>query len=114
MKNHLALLINPQEKRFEIVTITDFQSIYDALKCQLIDHTGHQENGDLIFCDDEGLLKPNVGFRIFGQDYPIFGRALLVGTDEEGETAAPLTPFRTIEKLIDFSGDSSCDKAHWV
>lgn len=50
--------------------------------CPIID-----DNGDTLYCDDEGLLKPvKGGFVMPNWHYPIVGNALFLGSDEEGNT----------------------------
>lgn len=50
--------------------------------CPIID-----DNGDTLYCDDEGLLKPvKGGFVMPNWTYPIVGNALFLGSDEEGNT----------------------------
>lgn len=44
---------------------------------------------DALYCDDESLLRPDDikgGFIMNGWSYPIVGNALVIGTDEEGDS----------------------------
>lgn len=46
-----------------------------------------EDNGDTLYCDDEGLLKPiKGGFVMPNWSYPIAGNALFLGSNEEGNT----------------------------
>lgn len=47
------------------------------------------DNGDSLFADDEALLQENVegAFIMDGWDYPIVGNALVIGTNDEGDSA---------------------------
>ena len=72
------------------VPIDDCKEIQRQLGCDTITAGGYLENGDVVFVDDEGLLKaPTHFFRIKGinGDKPLAGRGVVLGSDGEGGSA---------------------------
>lgn len=56
-------------------------------------------SGDVLFVDEEGLLKkPAYGFKIAGLDQPFAGNGVMVGR-EIGDTAETNDPDMTIDEL---------------
>ena len=103
-----AILIDPFTETVSNVTLVDtkLQTIYNLLGCDLITITS-AFGADMIL-DDEGLLKDSTSQRYFkiGIDsQPYAGKALLVGSDEEGNFASlpeNLTTEKVFEKVIFF------------
>lgn len=61
------------------------QGIYDAIKANCFDCV-MLPLGDAMYVDDEGLFRKEQSFFELGGRGPFAGRALLTGTDGEGET----------------------------
>ena len=103
-----AILIDPFTETVSNVTLVDtkLQTIYSLLGCDLITITS-AFGADMIL-DDEGLLKDSTSQRYFkiGIDsQPYAGKALLVGSDAEGNFASlpeDLTTEKVFEKVIFF------------
>jgi len=66
----------------------DYKEINKILGCSVLTYAGQLENGDTIFVDDEGLLKPcDHFFFVKGQHQPFAGNGLILGdTDDEGNS----------------------------
>jgi hypothetical protein len=61
---------------------------------------GNLPEGDALFIDDEGMLKGPVAYFTFdGQ--PLAGRALVLGSDEQGETQACKLTFEECCKRVE-------------
>lgn len=90
-----AILIDPFKCEVTEVThdAADYRNIYklishesmpvDCFTCVYLD------DGDAIFVDDEGLLKPcDRFFKWRGYPQALAGRGLILGSDDEGDTRA--------------------------
>ena len=79
-----ALLINPENKTVTTVDLgKGLDAIYKAMDCDLFDVV-NLPNGDAIYVDDEGLLKPDkiIGAFIFPNwNYPLVNKCLVIGTN---------------------------------
>jgi hypothetical protein len=60
------------------------------------------ENGDVIFVDEEGLLKGPVvkGFAVKGAHQPFAGNGVVVGSDADGNSLPAKVSIETLERLI--------------
>lgn len=88
-----AFLINPADKAVTSVELPDtgdkLPAICKHLRCDTFDAVS-LPNGDCIYVDDEGLLKPMQHFfAVRGSAQPYAGRGLVVGTDARGRSIAP-------------------------
>ena len=103
-----AILIDPFTETVSNVTLVDtkLQTIYSLLGCDLITITS-AFGADMIL-DDEGLLKDSGSqayFKIGIDSQPYAGKALLIGSDAEGNFASlseKLTTQKVFEKVIFF------------
>jgi len=90
MKTYKAILIDPIAREVSEVLIPStgtLEAIYKFLDCRCFTIAAHLENQDAIFVDDEGLLKdPEHFFVTTHYPQPLAGKALIMGTDDEGET----------------------------
>ena len=83
-----AIIINPEKKEVTEIQIgSDYKEIYKAISCDTFSCPITYGNNDSLYCDDEGLFKPQKGGVIM-EDwvYPILGKMLVLGTDENGES----------------------------
>lgn len=101
-----AYLIDPFAKTFEIVEYSgNYRQIYEYIKAGSFD-VAAMENGDGIFVDDEGLLKPLDEQEYFvvrtreGQTHFLAGRALILGCDDNGDSIAPVGAFEEYAQLL--------------
>lgn len=61
------------------------------------------KEGDTVYVDEEGLLKPCARFILaHGHGQPFAGKALVFGTDEDGESVSPKTDLETIRRAFVF------------
>jgi hypothetical protein len=93
-----AYLIDPIERRItEVDYDGNYKSIYKLIDCERFDCVRFSDNGDCAYVDDEGLFVENQGFfKIEGYPQPVAGKALVLGTDEEGGSVSPILSFDEI------------------
>jgi hypothetical protein len=100
-------LIDPYKAEVQPITvpIDDHVEIQRQLGCDVFTTGGYLENGDVVFVDDEGLLKgPTHFFRIKGlNDQPLAGRGVVLGSDGHGGSADVKT-----------SADEILSRVRWV
>ena len=85
------------------VPIDDYKEIQRQLKCDCFTTGGYLENGDVIFVDDEGLLKgPTHFFRVKSVNggQPLAGRGVVLGSDGEGGSADVKTSLEEITSRV--------------
>ena len=104
-----AILIDPFNETVSQVTLVDtkLQTIRTLIDCEIITMTGLANGVDMIL-DDEGLLKDSESqayFKFGIGSQPFAGKALIVGTDDEGNTVSipeNVTTEKVFEKIIFF------------
>lgn len=85
-----AILIDPETKTVTEVQIDgSLHDIYKVLDCNMIEAPVRYPNGDFMYCDEEYWLTYNpeeapCGFMFPNWRYAILGKALIVGSDDEG------------------------------
>ena len=101
-----AYLINPAARTISVVD-TDFslQHIYSLLGCSWITTAAGQLNGDIMYVDDNVSDDKHEAFR-FGA-WEIYSKALVVGTDEEGESISPKTPIQFFDAQVYWLGSKT-------
>ena len=102
-----AILVDPfTETIIEVIMVdTKLQTIKNLIDCEIIAVAGigtsNQYRGIDLILDDEGLLKDKDSqayFKYGIQSQPYAGKALMVATDDEGETVS-LPEIITVEKV---------------
>ena len=98
-----AYLIDPAARTISVVD-TDFslESIYALLGCRLISTAAGQANGDILFVDDNVSDDEHEAFRLGA--WEIYSKALVVGTDEEGDSTSPKTPIEKFDAQVYWLG----------
>jgi len=103
MKAHL---IDPANRTVTTVELPDSKdrlpAIYRHLQCDTFDVAG-LPNGDSVYVDDEGLLKPMQHFfAVRGMPDPFAGRGLVMGTDSRGHSISPTITLAELGKHVKF------------
>lgn len=83
-----AILIDPVEQTIEMVDrdFADFREIQRTIECSAFTTAGYIGT-DCVYCDDEGLLKPNLMFTLMDHyPQPLAGKIVILGTDDEGDS----------------------------
>lgn len=105
-KRHAAILIDPEFKTVEYVTVDStntHKEISRALNADLFDAVRISHEFDYIYVDDSGLLKPwTYGFTLPRYNSVLVGRGLILGTDEEGECTDTTIPLEDIREEVLF------------
>ena len=94
-----AIKINVEKQIFEEIEIKDWTEIAPAIgnQCGTFSCPVMLENGDTMYCDDEGLWVEQFGGVIMKDwAYPVLGNIILLNQDEEGESQPAVS---TIEEL---------------
>ena len=99
-----AYLIDPYECTITQVEYSgDFEEIYKLIDCDYFDCVGFNEFRDTLYVDDEGLYKDNKEFfMIDGYPQPLVGKALVLGTNREGDSIAPKISLTKLKKMVQF------------
>jgi len=105
-----ALFIDPTDETIRFISYDgDYKSIYRILGCRTFEAVYPFDNGDTLWIDEEGLLKDsNFAFNIRADNpkfnQTIMGKALVLGTDAEGESVECKTTLEDLKSRINFQG----------
>ena len=105
-----ALFIDPTDETIRFLSYDgDYKSIYRILSCRTFEAVYPFDNGDTLWIDEEGLLKDsNFAFNIRADNpkfnQTIMGKALVLGTDAEGESIECKTTLEDLKSRISFQG----------
>ena len=106
-----AILIDPVEQ-----TVTEVQcsgqihdkdglpGIYTLTHCNLITAMSLPAPGEVLYLDDEGLLKMNHFFYLYGHTQPFGGKGLILGTDADGDCIATDFKLNRFSEFVRFAG----------
>jgi len=94
-----GILINPFDETVKEVNIlgNSIEEIYLLTECNTFDVVALSGTDDL-YVDDEGLLKDNRYFTIYGK--PIAGKSLIMGHDDEGNSISTTLSLQEIEDVV--------------
>lgn len=107
-----ALKINTGNKTIEEIEISSWKDIAPAIGngCELFAIPIIFENEDGIYVDDEGLFNDfQGGFMLKDWEYPIVGNALLVGSDDDGNSVDVKTSVDDLEKMVIWVDMETCN-----
>lgn len=91
-----------QEVREETVTGESLKAMQDAVGGH-IEIAYHFENGDTMFCDEEGLYKGHDTFVwLEGAHQPFAGSCVIAGCDDEGNTTSAKTSVEEVKRRVQF------------
>ena len=111
MSNIRAILIDPFACTVTEIEhdASDYKNVYPLLSHETMPVRMFQivrigDDGDAIFVDEEGLLKPcDRWFILRGFSQPLAGKGVVLGSDDEGETTSAKTSLITVRGLIRFA-----------
>ena len=99
-----AIKIDVVKKQvYEIEISKGLNPIYESIGCDIFCCPVTWDNQDTIYADDEALLKEDVEgcFSFPDFNYPIVGNAIILGSDDEGESVDAKTKVSELmEKII--------------
>ena len=105
-----AYLIDPIKREISVVNYNgDYQMINELINSQRgFDAVYGFRNEDTLYVDDEGLLlKENHAFEFTydnGHTQPLMGKALVLGTDAEGESVAVKSTLEEVASKVNWIG----------
>jgi len=77
----------------------------ELIGCQMLTFVNLYENGDGVYLDDEGLYSENQHFWIHrNYPQPLVGKAIHIGTTDEGESRVPQTSYKQLCKDVVWCG----------
>lgn len=98
-----------KQQVYEVEHEGGLNSLYELIGCdcvcigERILALRSQREPDVIYVDDEGLLKPAAGyFQLAPGRSVLAGNGLLVGTTADGNDAPPVTPLRWLQEQVRF------------
>jgi hypothetical protein len=102
--NMQGYLIDPEAKTISAVEY-NYSNIAELIDCDLFCHGHSWPNGDVLFVDDNGLLKPQRHFfrvrtRLDGQPLP--GKGLVVGPDNATDSDPPGQSIDDLRRTIEW------------
>lgn len=101
-----AILINSTLQTVTEVTLNPkdtLGSMYKHLGVDMVEVATELPNQDVVFVDEEGLLKPVAYFFAFeGAHQPFAGNGIVVGGNDEGETVAAKSTLEDIKSKVKF------------
>lgn len=101
-----AILVDPRTRTIaEVVYAGVYTDIYKHIEADCFDAVTVKEDKDgsreTLWVDDEGLYRTDQKFfRWRGYAQPLAGKALLLGTDETGESVATKMTLAEVESMV--------------
>jgi hypothetical protein len=81
-----ALLINPESRSIEPIDVADHATIARLIGYDTIESDAVGTAGDRLYFDEECFLRGTKGRFQIDSVIPVSGKAVLVGTADEGKT----------------------------
>lgn len=102
----LAYLIDVRRMEVQTVELSgDYREIYPLIGCETFTCVQINDKNDVIYVDDEGLLKDlkTQSFFMFkGYPQPLAGNGLILGTDDEGGSKSPEISMMEVIKSVSY------------
>ena len=93
-----GILINPFDETIkEVNVLGNLEDIYLLTACRIFDIVSLSGTDDL-YIDDEGLLKENRYFNIYGKT--LAGKGLIMGHDSEGNSTSTNLSLQEIKDVV--------------
>jgi hypothetical protein len=86
-----AILINPESRSIESVDIGSHAELASLIGYDTIESDAVGTAGDRLYFDEECFLRGTSGRFQIDSIIPVSGRAVIVGTDEDGATLRDVT-----------------------
>lgn len=98
-----AIMIDPYEQTIEVVDYSgDWKDIGGLLGCELFTSV-YIDHMDTMFIDDEGIYVENQRyFKIGDMPTPLAGKALVLGTDDEGDSTDCVSTVKDIQDMVEW------------
>lgn len=99
---------------YEIELSDDYKAIYGAIGngCTIFCAPIEFENGDTLYSDEEGLLHEKMEgcFMMENWKYPLVGNAIILGTDDEGDSIDAKSTIEEIKNKVTFYDSEIAEK----
>lgn len=99
-----ALKINVVDKTVTEIDVDNWQQISGKIgnNCQLFCCPIQFENGDILYADDESLLRNDIEGMFVIDKFIIVGNAIISGSDEDGESTDAKSSIDEIKSKVVF------------
>lgn len=106
-----AFLINPEKQEISEIEVTHpvLKSLYRHIGCDCIDSLRINQN-NIIWVDDEGLLKPNFYFRIENYPNPLAGNGVVLGIKPDGDNKDVSITLDKLKEIVSFYEKEETDQ----
>lgn len=104
-----AILINVEAQTITETTIGHYSDIYTAIGngCNTFECPVQLENGDTVYVDENGLYHDPKGcFIMTNWGYPVLGNAIILGSDDEGESVDCKSTVEELKAKVKFYGEA--------
>jgi hypothetical protein len=104
-----AILINVEAQTVTETTIGHYSEIYKAIGkgCSTFECPVQLENDDTVYVDECGLYHDPKGcFILNGWNYPLVGNAIILGSDDEGESVDCQSTVEEVKARVKFYGEA--------
>ena len=97
-------LIDVKSREIKEVNINTWEDIAPTMDCQIFTCPHITAENDVLYCDDEGLLKEEIEgfFKLDSYPQSIAGNALILGDDGEGESVDAHIDLETLKSRVKF------------
>lgn len=86
-----ALLITPDKQSIEVIDVKGREDIAKLIGYDTIESDSVGTSGDRLFFDEECFLRGTKGRFQIDSVIPVSGKAVLIGTTDEGKTLRDVT-----------------------
>tara|TARA_R110000822_G_scaffold4672_2_gene20173 strand:+ start:94 stop:438 length:345 start_codon:yes stop_codon:yes gene_type:complete len=95
-----AVLIDPYVGEITDVVVGDWKDIQKLLQCDCFGSGGYTETNDAIYVNDEGLYTETMYVKIPDlYPDPYAGRVLILGMDDDGDSADSNMSAKDVKKM---------------
>jgi hypothetical protein len=101
-----AFLIDPERQVILPITIADtLEAMYELIGCDLVEPVRLNQQGDTVWVDEEGLLKPDPRhfFRIVSADgvgTELAGKGIVTGSTPDGNNRDAQLSFQRLAAMV--------------
>ena len=98
-----GILIDSENKIIKEVEVSNLNDMYKTMNVDLITVALYIDDNNLMYVDDEGLLKSPKHFFYFEGSYqPFAGNGLILGLDDNGEDVSTIYSIEEIKSKTQF------------
>jgi hypothetical protein len=98
-----GILIDPDQKSVEEI-VSGFESgeLHKLVGAEVLDFCYPFGPGEMMCVDDNGMYRELTVFHVDGYHWPIFGKAVIMGRDGQGETVSTSLSVEEVFEMVRF------------